>query len=111
MEKSHYEVLGIDRGASPEEVRAAYQLLARLMHPDRCGGTKEANDAFASVTCAYSVLSDPKRRKVYDATLELLTDVCKKCDGKGRWSKQKGFGMKRWTPCDVCKGTGRINRK
>lgn len=109
-DKTHYQVLGVDRSAKHEEVRSAYQELARKMHPDRNGGTAAANDAFASVTCAYAVLSDPKRRKQYDAQLDLLTAPCGKCKGKGRVSKQKGFSSKQWSPCDACDGTGRAAR-
>lgn len=109
-DKTHYQVLGVDRGASHEEVRTAYQGLARRMHPDRNGGTAEANSAFAEVTSAYAVLSDPKRRKQYDANLDLLTEPCGKCKGKGRVGRQKGFGKKEFSTCDACQGSGRVSR-
>lgn len=111
MERTHYEVLGVDRGASRDEVRAAYQAKARAMHPDRLGGTKEANDAFAEVTQAWGVLGDAKLRKTYDAKLDLLTEPCAACKGKGRVSKQKGFGKKEWSACAACDGTGRVSRR
>lgn len=110
MERTHYEVLGVDRGASREEVRAAYQAKARVMHPDRLGGTAEANSAFADVTRAWAALGDAKQRKAYDASLDLLTEACGVCKGKGRVGKQKGFGKKEFSTCDACQGSGRVSR-
>src|SRR5438093_2387898 len=62
-----YSVLGIDRKASAEEVKKAYRKLARKYHPDRNQGDKESEERFKEVQEAYDTLSDPEKRKQYDA--------------------------------------------
>lgn len=64
--KDHYQVLGIDRGASPDEIKRAYRKLARRYHPDVTGDDPRATERFKELTDAYEVLSDPKRRRTYD---------------------------------------------
>ncbi|MGR0320402.1 molecular chaperone DnaJ [Agromyces sp. ZXT2-3] len=61
----HYEVLGVARDASPDEIKKAYRRLARELHPDVNPGA-EASERFKEVTHAYDVLSDPKQRQQYD---------------------------------------------
>ena len=61
-----YEVLGVPRGANPEEVKAAFRKLAAQHHPDRNAGDDGANDRFKEVNTAYQVLSDPQKRAMYD---------------------------------------------
>ncbi|MRG61563.1 molecular chaperone DnaJ [Agromyces sp. CFH 90414] len=61
----HYEVLGVSRDATPDEIKKAYRRLARELHPDVNPGT-EASERFKEVTHAYDVLSDPKQRQQYD---------------------------------------------
>lgn len=62
--KSHYTILGISKGASPEGVRAAFLRLAKERHPDRAG--EASTPAFREIQQAYDVLSDPERRRRYD---------------------------------------------
>lgn len=61
----HYEVLGVERTATPEEIKKAYRRLARELHPDVNSGA-EAQEKFKLVTHAYDVLSDPQQRQQYD---------------------------------------------
>jgi molecular chaperone DnaJ len=61
-----YSVLGVSRDASDEEIKKAYRKLAMQYHPDRNGGSKEAEERFKSITEAYDVLRDPSKRAAYD---------------------------------------------
>lgn len=64
--KDYYEVLGIKRDAKPDEIKKAYRRLARKYHPDVNPGDKASEERFKLTTEAHDVLSDPKKRKVYD---------------------------------------------
>ena len=64
--QDYYEVLGIKRNAKPEEIKKAYRRLARKYHPDVNPGDKASEERFKLTTEAHDVLSDPKKRKVYD---------------------------------------------
>ena len=65
-ERDYYQILGIKRDASHDEVRSAYRKLARKHHPDINPGNKEAESKFKDLSVAYDVLSDDKKRKLYD---------------------------------------------
>jgi molecular chaperone DnaJ len=62
-----YSVLGLSRGASADEIKRAYRKLARKYHPDRNQGDKESEERFKEVQEAYDTLSEPEKRKQYDA--------------------------------------------
>jgi molecular chaperone DnaJ len=64
---SLYDTLGIAKNAAPDEIKKAYRKLARQYHPDRNPGDAEAEAKFKDVQAAYDVLSDPDKRKQYDA--------------------------------------------
>src|SRR5438045_4720978 len=61
-----YGVLGVDRGASDDDIKKAYRKLAMTYHPDRNNGAKEAEERFKEISEAYDVLRDPQKRAAYD---------------------------------------------
>ena len=76
VERDYYATLGVDKAASPEEIKKAYRLLVRRYHPD-ANQSAEALELFHAVQEAYEVLSDPEKRQAYD-----------------RWRAAKGLDLK-----------------
>ena len=64
--RDYYEVLGVDKGASADDLKKAYRKLALKYHPDRNPGDKEAEEKFKEAAEAYGVLSDADKRARYD---------------------------------------------
>jgi molecular chaperone DnaJ len=64
--RDYYEVLGISRNATPDQIKTAYRKLAMEYHPDRNQGDKEAEDKFKELAEAYEVLRDPNKKSMYD---------------------------------------------
>ena len=64
--RDYYEVLGVSRNASEKEIKSAYRKLAKKYHPDSNQGNQDAENKFKEASEAYSVLSDPEKRKQYD---------------------------------------------
>ncbi len=94
-ERDLYDILGVSRGASPDEIKKTYRKLAKKYHPDVNPGNKQAEEKFKEVTAAFEVLSDPKRRKLYD---EFGPDALrtgfdeKKAEEYRRWKQAAGGG-------------------
>jgi molecular chaperone DnaJ len=64
--RDYYEVLGVSRGASDQDIKSAYRKLALKYHPDRNQGSKDAEEKFKEAAEAYAVLADPQKRSLYD---------------------------------------------
>ncbi len=64
--KNYYDILGVSRTATPEEIKAAYRKMAMKYHPDRNPDNKQAEEKFKEAAAAYEVLSDESKRKQYD---------------------------------------------
>src|SRR5215471_5919191 len=87
--RDYYEVLGIQKGASEEEIKKAYRKMALKFHPDKNPGDKTAEEAFKEVGEAYEVLNDAQKRAAYDQY------------GHAAFDRRSGFGRGFHDPFEV----------
>ena len=66
MKRDYYQVLGVDKNVSQNDLKKAFKRLAIKYHPDKNPGNKEAEEKFKEAAEAYEVLSDPSKRSTYD---------------------------------------------
>jgi len=66
VKKDYYEILGVSRDATEDQIKKAYRSLALQYHPDRNPGIREAEERFKEAAEAYEVLRDPQKRELYD---------------------------------------------
>lgn len=66
MHKDYYQILGVNKNSSPDEIKKAYRKLAVQFHPDKNPGNQEAESRFKEVAEAYEILSDPNKKQKYD---------------------------------------------
>lgn len=67
--QNYYEILGVEKTTSPEEIKKAYRVLSLKWHPDRNNGSAESTAFFQKITQAYNTLSDDQKRRQYDMSL------------------------------------------
>jgi len=68
MANNFYEILGVDRNATADQIKKAYKKLAKEFHPDKNQGNKEAEEKFKKINDAYQTLSDEQKKRNYDST-------------------------------------------
>ncbi|MBD2362535.1 DnaJ domain-containing protein [Anabaena minutissima FACHB-250] len=88
--KDYYAILGVDKNATPEEIKRAYRKLARKYHPDLNPGDQQAETRFKEINEANEVLSDPEKRKKYDQFGQYWHQVS---EGAARPPRGAGVGV------------------
>lgn len=101
--KDYYQVLGVSRGASEDDIRKAYRRLAKQYHPDVNKGDAKAEERFKEISEAYNVLSDAKQRKQYDMFSGAYGGGAR--PGGFRWEAGPGG----FSPEDFARAGGRVN--
>src|SRR5579862_2326718 len=92
QQQDYYKTLGVAREADPDEIRKAYRKLARKHHPDLNPGDKAAEDRFKKVQEAYDILSDPKKKQMYDQVGFYSENGAPAGAGAGARGPNMGFG-------------------
>lgn len=94
--QDYYKTLGVERNASPEELKRAYRKLAMKYHPDRNMGDKSLEEKFKQINEAYEVLKDPQKRARYDQLGESYNNWQQTSAGRGNfnwedWAAQQAY--------------------
>ncbi len=89
--KDPYEVLGVAKTATPEQIRKAYRQLAKKLHPDLNPGDKHAEERFKEVAAANDLLSDPDKRRRFDAG-EIDASGAERAPPQGRYYREYAGG-------------------
>jgi len=100
----YYETLGIKKGASEEDIRKAYRRLARKYHPDLNPGDKASEDRFKQLQEAYDILSEPKKRQMYDQFGFYSENGFPQGAPQGEQGQPFGFGFEGFDFSDVFGG-------
>lgn len=117
IKDNYYNILGLKRNATSNEIKKRYRKLAKQYHPDAKFGNE---NIFKRITRAYEELSDSYKRALYNVELfsGSLSDIrekerdCRICEGKGHWVSKVLYGKNKVDSkiiCTLCKGTGIIN--
>jgi len=91
--QDYYKTLGVERNASPEELKKAYRKLAMKYHPDRNLGDKSLEEKFKQINEAYEVLKDPQKRARYDQLGESYNHWQQTNGGRGNFNWDDWFGQ------------------
>ena len=98
--RDYYEVLGVEKTASVEEIKKAYRKKAIQYHPDKNPGDKQAEENFKEAAEAYDVLSDPQKRQRYDQFGHAGVGGASQGGGFGGGMRAKPWGFGRGEKCE-----------
>ena len=98
--KDYYQILGVNKSATQEDIKKAFRKLARQYHPDVNQGNKEAEGRFKEVNEAYEVLSDPEKRQKYDQFGQYWKQVGQGFPGGGAGVDMNGFDFGQYSSFD-----------
>lgn len=98
--QNYYEVLGVEKNTSPEEIKKAYRVLSLKWHPDRNNGSAESTAFFQKITQAYNTLSDDQKRRQYDMSLSGMGSGIQFGPGNGNVHH---FSTGEFNPADIFK--------